>query len=285
MIKKREQFVFGHAKTEDFFWWMYERHKIWVKRSQGHPRPWTEDPILHEWKFCNVFRELDSGTMALRSWITEKSPLLQKVLNIVWYRLLNCKENIPAHFHEFNSIPEMIAHTNDRIYQGHQVFTSAHMTRGETGEPKQKTMYRVLEEVQSLQSVFEKKFNTLEQMFEVFVEIRNVGPFLAYEFVSDMRWYSDFWVHIIPIDIMSWCNLGPGCMRGLRRLGLDPDLSSVMHLQEIAENSENFRRLNDLPRKQPLFEMREFEHSLCEFDKYQRVRCGEGSPRLRYQGG
>ena len=30
-------------------------------------------------------------------------------------------------------------------------------------------------------------------------------------------------------------------------------------------------------------EMREIEHSLCEFDKYERVRNGEGKPRGLYR--
>ena len=33
----------------------------------------------------------------------------------------------------------------------------------------------------------------------------------------------------------------------------------------------------------PVLEMREIEHSLCEFDKYQRVKNGEGKPRSIYQ--
>jgi len=28
--------------------------------------------------------------------------------------------------------------------------------------------------------------------------------------------------------------------------------------------------------------MREIEHSLCEFDKYERTRLGEGRPRAKY---
>ena len=30
-------------------------------------------------------------------------------------------------------------------------------------------------------------------------------------------------------------------------------------------------------------EMRDIEHSLCEFDKYERVRLGQGRPRSKYE--
>ena len=33
----------------------------------------------------------------------------------------------------------------------------------------------------------------------------------------------------------------------------------------------------------PALEMREIEHCLCEFDKYERVRLGQGRPRSKYK--
>ena len=38
------------------------------------------------------------------------------------------------------------------------------------------------------------------------------------------------------------------------------------------------------PQEWPAWEMREVEHTLCEFDKFERVRLGEGAPRQRYAG-
>jgi hypothetical protein len=35
----------------------------------------------------------------------------------------------------------------------------------------------------------------------------------------------------------------------------------------------------------PAWEMREVEHTLCEFDKYERARLGEGKPRGVYRHG
>ena len=43
--------------------WIVERHSIYRRRFLlGLPRPWTKDPVLLQWKYCNVFRELDSGS-------------------------------------------------------------------------------------------------------------------------------------------------------------------------------------------------------------------------------
>src|SRR5690606_30251911 len=51
--------------------WMNERHRIWVRRNAGHKWPWTEDPILREYKFTNVFREYDAVTLELHKRVDE----------------------------------------------------------------------------------------------------------------------------------------------------------------------------------------------------------------------
>jgi hypothetical protein len=36
------------------------------------------------------------------------------------------------------------------------------------------------------------------------------------------------------------------------------------------------------PKDWPKLEMRDVEHTLCEFDKYERVKAGEGQMRAKY---
>lgn len=47
--------------------WIIEREKIRIKKETGEPFPWTEDPILKAYRFCNVRREDDTVT----KWIAE----------------------------------------------------------------------------------------------------------------------------------------------------------------------------------------------------------------------
>lgn len=44
---------------ESFWRFAAERHRIYEKRLRGEPRPWTDDPILAQYKFTNVFRAAD----------------------------------------------------------------------------------------------------------------------------------------------------------------------------------------------------------------------------------
>jgi hypothetical protein len=44
----------------DLYWYYAsERQAMFERRVSGIPSPWTDDPILQEYKFCNVFRATD----------------------------------------------------------------------------------------------------------------------------------------------------------------------------------------------------------------------------------
>ncbi|GIT32189.1 MAG: hypothetical protein Ct9H300mP2_2680 [Candidatus Neomarinimicrobiota bacterium] len=48
-----------------FFDFCREREKIRFAREAGTPAPWTDDPILQQGRFLNVFREDDRGSKAI----------------------------------------------------------------------------------------------------------------------------------------------------------------------------------------------------------------------------
>jgi hypothetical protein len=53
--------------TEGFdqLWhWVKERHAIYTARREGKPSPWTTDSLLSQYKFTNVFREIDRESQA-----------------------------------------------------------------------------------------------------------------------------------------------------------------------------------------------------------------------------
>lgn len=44
----------------DLYWYFAaERQRVFERRTTGQPPPWTDDPILREFKFCNVYRAAD----------------------------------------------------------------------------------------------------------------------------------------------------------------------------------------------------------------------------------
>lgn len=123
---------------------------------------------------------------------------------------------------------------------------------------------------------------TLEQAWDWLRKFSYLGDFMAYEIVTDLRFTC--LLQRAP-DIMTWANAGPGAMRGLNRLhGRQLGFSQ----KKDKWNTEMKELLDMSPTIWPWYlsrplEMREIEHSLCEFDKYQRVDKGEGKPRGVYR--
>lgn len=44
---------------ELYWYFAAERQRAFERRVAGEVWPWTDDPILQEYKFCNVFRAAD----------------------------------------------------------------------------------------------------------------------------------------------------------------------------------------------------------------------------------
>jgi hypothetical protein len=112
-----------------------------------------------------------------------------------------------------------------------------------------------------------------------------VGPFVAYEIACDLRHTR---ILFNATDKLTWANTGPGAARGIHRLltgrfakpkKLKIDYNAVM--VDLLKRSKYQLKSHVRDCGWP-FEMREIEHSLCEWDKYRRVQKGEGKPRSLY---
>ena len=124
--------------------------------------------------------------------------------------------------------------------------------------------------------------DTIEGAVGALLPYYGFGPFIAYEVACDLR-YCPGWLDGAD-DKLTWANPGPGARRGLNRLAgreLNTKLSTdlcVMEMQDLLED------ISDEWEHGPELELREIEHSLCEFDKYERVRLGQGKPKQKYNG-
>lgn len=75
---------------EPFLYYVLERHRIYLRRAAGQPRPWTTDPILREFSFTNDYRELDRTTVWFRQYVREPLRARPEVLlATVLFRWIN----------------------------------------------------------------------------------------------------------------------------------------------------------------------------------------------------
>lgn len=154
---------------------------------------------------------------------------------------------------------------------------------------------------------------SLEQVWRWLRRVPYLGDFMAYEIVTDLR-HTDLLCD--APDIMTWANPGPGAARGLARVhGRDingrkitkvPKRQLVAEMRELLALSQSpeywpqahssksghywvtgytvpFLNVPQSDGAWPALEMRDIEHTLCEFDKYRRAQTGEGRPRGTYR--
>src|SRR5690606_20140250 len=120
----------------------------------------------------------------------------------------------------------------------------------------------------------------MEEVFTVLLDGYMIGRFVAYEIVCDLRFVASLWPDSRPLDVLTWANMGPGAARGLTRLGLFQTLKftaqreGLKFMQDLYRISPSYL-LDEVWEAPVPFELREIEHSLCEFDKYQRIKRGE----------
>lgn len=278
----------------------------------------TDDPILHQYRFCNVRREDDRVTVWIRENIREPfadhahlwfmlaiaryinwPPALQDLIkgdsgaeNIVW-------DSWP---HREGFTPPTMTHVLEaRKARGVKCETGAYMIRAESDKnapwyswSKQRYVCEIVlghlwDHRDLWQGIIDggSRQPTLQEVWERFQESRwtGWGPFMAYQVVVDLRWTC--YLRDAP-DIQTWAALGPGSRRGLNRLhGRDTDypLKQDQGLGEMIELRELLKTPSALAPWVPLPDLSDVQNALCETDKYMRVKAGEGRPRAKYVPG
>jgi len=278
-----------------YFQFIIERHAVYVRRQRGDPWPWTDDEILKTYKFTNIFRELDTGTIFCRKAIREPyADHPELFFNIATYRLYNYIDTYRAIGFVENYDPNLVM---EEMYvrrdQGERIFTGAHMITGTLGGDKIHQVFglcfsRLWKNRRKLEP---QPGDTLEEAFNRLCGHNpGYGPFISYEVITDLRWTRYL---MDATDILTWANPGPGAMRGINRLLGNPiyrNWDTKKDKRDYPKKGEYILYMRDLlamsgselPGWIPSLEMRDIEHSLCEYDKSERVRKGEGRPRSKY---
>jgi hypothetical protein len=52
---------------KEVLWFVNERIHIWEQKTSGAQAPYTQDPVLSNYRFCNIFRELDRQTIEIHT--------------------------------------------------------------------------------------------------------------------------------------------------------------------------------------------------------------------------
>lgn len=279
------------ARVRAFYAFMAERETIRLKRLAGEPFPWTDDPILRQFKFTNVKRIHDKTTQAFKSIYDEAAPHATPrsvLITCATFRYFGTERFARAlgFIDEFD--PKCLIDVAATIRKaGDKVFTSAYMItmNGKKGSKPDFVANEILlplwEGASAVTAVAEHSRSWQQTADELrqFTGFKGSG-FMAKEVLLDTMLCPAMWPNGIT-DEDTWTPCGPGARRGVARLlarAKTDDLPSTalggeqtfFDIMRIAWEE----RWSHWPSTFVPLTMHDIQFQLCEWDKYERVRTG-----------
>lgn len=273
---------------EPLWYWVEEREFVRQAKDRDEPHPWTDDQIISTYRFCNVRREDDRGTVWIRKHIRERFAGHSNLwLMLCIARQINWPDTLTELIAEkawpvsnvFDPA-RMTAVLNSRKNRGDKIYTGAYMISAPSTKGADKQRYISETVIGALWRRHSFPVSSLREAHDWLTASNGWGPFMAYQAVVDMRFTS---ILSQAPDIATWAAAGPGTIRGLNRLYGRPvnyslsqaqALTEMRAIYEVAEAETGVRMdFSDVP------------NILCETDKYLRVRLGQGKPRALYVPG
>lgn len=272
---------------ERLLYWIEERESIRKKKERNKPKPWTDDQILQQYKFCNVRRMDDRvSRWLLENWYKPYYDHPNMLIACVMARLFNNPEALEdIGFPEKKFNPDRIIRIlHRRKRNGLKNFRAAYIvsTNGLEGDKVQIVVQRILVPASSVK--LGKIGNTsLEALCGHLTGLWGISTFIAGQVSADVRQS----VRGLWTDCRTWAPMGPGSQRGLKRLrGLNPKGGGSFKPHEFLTGLREVIKTVDkrIPRLKKKLEAIDYQNCLCEFDKYERTLWGEGRPKQIYPG-
>lgn len=271
-------------RTQELFDFIRERHNIYIEKAEGAPKPWTKDPILQQYRFCNVYRELDTQTQWYRQNWRYKGGEFPWFTSMV-FRYTNWHETaqligFPEPWNEEHFLRALKAQKD----MGCRVFNPAYII-STNGIKMDKAAYvaALLGNAWQRRRTIAGAGYGLGALHSALTDLKGVGSFMAAQVVADVKYLEPY---KSAADWYTFAASGPGSRRGLNRIYNHPVgkswKESMWHIGLI----DLHRPITELvaKAKMPTLHAQDLQNCLCEFDKYERVRLGEGRPKQLYNG-
>lgn len=284
------------AAYDAWWWFAYERQRIYYRRLDGEQAPWTEDPTLKHYRFTNAYRAADRVSQYLIRDVIYRDGQPQDpdevVFRILLFKLFNRIETWEALTAKlglvtladtpFERIDEILT---AELEAGRQIYSAAYImptSRAQGGTGRKHQMHLTL-----LRQMMDDRLGnqlaettTMQSGFDLLRAYPMIGDFLAYQFITDIN-YSN----VVNYREDEFVAAGPGAREGLRKCFADPGNRSDEYLirmmmekqdEEFARLGLDFRDLFGRP-----LQLIDCQNIFCEVSKYARVRF----PTLTPPGG
>jgi hypothetical protein len=269
-------------RLADFYLLIYERQRIWERRSLNEPQPWSQVPIFQNYSFCNVYRELDQGTRffhthVLALWDKQEHPVTEHswTCTVLWaaytYRLMNRVSTFEkVGFPQLHMVTEFLSQCQ-KVMDKEAIFTRAHQNCG-WNKYQQGIKQVAAKNGVAIIGVVDMllKASTVKECLVALQKLPNVGTFMSWQLWCDLT--ESRCLQSATKDLDSFCLLGPGAIKGLDLIfaGVFVRDDYLQLAQVVVECQESvFEGLGLIfPKwKGRALGLKEIEHGLCEYQK------------------
>lgn len=269
------------------------------RRCEGK-RVLTEDPILHEYKFTNVYRACDRVSQYLLRYVIyneldKYSPedmllriLVFKIFNKIetWEYIKQTYGEIAIHHFDVKQISVLLSERQRYapIYNNAYMMTGSHKLYDYLPTKHEKWLMMVKNEFLGKGVVKEiLKAKSLEEIYVLLRGCSFLGRFLAYQYAIDFN-YSPY----VNFDENSFVVAGIGAIRGINKCFLshgenyeDAIKYTKEHFNEL-QKKYGYTDFQSLQNHKPT--LLDLQNCFCETDKYLRVKMPEllvGNKRIK----
>jgi len=269
----------------DTYWrFATERQNIFLRRVRGQRAPWTADAVLREYKFTNPYRAADRVSQYLIQNVIygQARDLRDTVFRVLLFKFFNKIETWECLEGSVGELIEATFDVNrfDRVLTaaldcGASIYSAAYIMPSGPESIRRSRKHRMHLELLAglLDANFPERLAavpTMSQAYEMLRGVPSIGPFLAYQFVTDLTYSEHF-----QFSEMEFVVPGPGARDGIRKcfksLG---DYSEPDVIQWVAERQDSEFSQRGLPFEslwgRPL-QLIDCQNLFCEVDKYARV--------------
>ena len=275
----------------ELYWkFAFERQRIFERRQSGIKPPWTDDPILREYKFCNVYRAADYISQALikeTACNKDFDATDDQLFQIMAFRFFSKVETWEG-LKSFFGRPPMIRDLKDGNFlkaleetrkKNKTIYTSAFILCANKAfdyDEKHKN-HAALFKKMFIDDDLAKKLRAAKSLKEIYKKLHDyplMGDFMSYQIAIDLNYSSQ-----VNFGENDFCQAGPGALRGIKKAFVDTGRLSPSDVVfwMVERQTEEFRRLGlDFQGLygRPLHAI-DAQGLFCELDKYCRVAAPE----------
>ena len=277
MIKRQEVY--------DLYWYFaYERQNIFIKKLNGENAPWTDDPILQEYKFCNSYRVNDRVSQFLLKNVIYNDKEYSKedmLFRIILFKLFNKEDTWLLLLNEFGDITlkDFDMKKYSKVLEtakenGIVIYNDAYISCANKAfnyDRKHDNHLALLDKMFKVDKVQNKLLNCkkMEEAFNILKRYPLIGNFMAYQLITDIN-YSD----IVDWKENEFTVAGPGSLRGIKKCFINKgNMTNEDIIKYMYEHQdEEFKRLKlDFKRiGNRELQLIDCQNIFCELDKYLR---------------